>query len=174
MSDLSAEDYATQAKAVLDAVLGMLRGQHSGGQSDDPASSRVGAAGCREQTRLLALIYSTLAGALGRSNITVAGAVEQLIAERDELRLTVDSLRSAVGSFAPRVSFDDFAAAYNRLGIATIDTDCIGAQVIRCPAHHDGVPLMSLMPVDGGGVVFQCHVECTREQVIEAVTRGKS
>lgn len=67
--------------------------------------------------------------------------------------------------------FEAFADAYNRLGFGRgIDPAYGGNQNVRCPAHSDRTPSMSVVAAPDGGFKPNCHAEgCTYEKILAAV-----
>ncbi len=63
-----------------------------------------------------------------------------------------------------------FADGYNALGLGRgIDTGRRGDQSVRCPAHEDGSPSLSVVTNAIGDVLLRCHAGCSGEAVAEAV-----
>lgn len=64
-----------------------------------------------------------------------------------------------------------FADGYNALGLGRgIDAGRRGDQPVRCPAHDDGNPSLSVgVGRDGVRLVLCCHVGCSYEDIVSAV-----
>ena len=52
-------------------------------------------------------------------------------------------------------------------GAPRIRTD--GSYLVRCPAHDDGIPSLSLACGDDGRALLHCHAGCSTEAVVAAL-----